>query len=642
MLNRSSLCASVVMTLAASLAACSSASTPGGDGAEADALTGTTTAATPSTSSAAATATTTRTALTANDTSASSLFRDEYTPAARFFGADIKVVTNGDNPAAATTAATLADGAISKVSLHTLLPANPAAKIFFETQSWFCTNATSSTTALSSALNADQCGSHLDIGYANNSTAQASKQVADMQSRGADGLLLDWQGPGGTLVQNQHTTDVTEINDGALFAFKTAAEATKNFSFAVVEDEAAKASSKANGGDWTKGIIADLTYLSEKLFPSPAYYRSKGQPVVFFFGVDHYASVAGSSIDWAAVHEALPGVLFVFENTGHTLADGDYAWPSPTPIGSYPGSDPFDVASYLPYFYKEAAATAVKLTYGMAYKGFDDHAVNGWVSTSSSSTYENGRRYSGQQCGKTWLDSFSSANAHAGALEAVQLPTWDDYEEATELESGIDNHLAVSAKVSGSTLSWTLAAERGAPEDCTDAISKGFDLADTVHHFAVYASPAGDGEKLTLVADDLSPATRSLDLTGKLAAGSWVLSVRAVAQPSITNKLSTAVAYTSAGGGGTDAGAGCSGVPTILEPLASENVGPAIELRVTAPACIETMIAYLDGKPVATIAGNTTDQWISVSPGAHVINVNGWAGTDEAHTSAHVAFTRTY
>ena len=586
--------------------------------------------------------TATHTQLTANDTSASGLFRDQYTPASRFFGTHIGVVQNGDNPVPSTTAASLADGAVSKISLHTLMPAAPSAKILFETQSWFCTNGAS---PLSSALGSDQCGSHIDIGYSTNTTAEIKKQVADMLSRGGDGAIVDWDGTSaGSGALDVKSTSSTAINMGALYAFMSQAEASNGkFTFAVSEDEAAKTSAAAHGGDFTQGVLADISYLASHFFGSTAYFHVGGRPVLFFFGVDTYAKAQGKTIDWSYVRAHAAGnPLFVFENTGHADADGGYAWPKPTPIGAYPGSDPFDQNSYLPYFYSQSARDGYKLSFGVGFKGFDDHVVNGWVGPNpnlADPPFINGRRYSGQQCGKTWLDAFAAANAHASEIAGVQIATWDDYEEGTEVETGIDNHLAITAQVSNGNLTWSLGADSGAPADCTSALAAGFDLQETVHHFSVYASPATDGENLTLIADDIAPSTRSLSLTGKLAAGSWKIYVRAVAKPSLTNKLSSAVTAT-IGSGGTSSSDGCTGVPTVLEPTMGESVGPAIHLRVTAPSCIDAMIAYIDGQQVVKVTGSSIDQWVPVSIGSHALNVNGWAGTNVAHVSTHVTFTR--
>ncbi|HEY8074058.1 MAG TPA: hypothetical protein VIF62_08115, partial [Labilithrix sp.] len=66
-------------------------------------------------------ASTTKTELEANNTAASGAFRDRYTPASRFNGAAIGVVSNGDMPVASTTASSLAVGSVSKIPIRSLL-----------------------------------------------------------------------------------------------------------------------------------------------------------------------------------------------------------------------------------------------------------------------------------------------------------------------------------------------------------------------------------------------------------------------------------------------------------------------------------------------------------------------------------------
>ena len=90
---------------------------------------------------------------------------------------------------------------------------------------------------------------------------------------------------------------------------------------------------------------------------------------------------------------------------------------------------------------------------------------------------------------------------------------------------------------------------------------------------------------------------------------------------------------------------GCS-APSVLEPTSGQAVGPAIDLRVAAPSCLGALKAYLDGNPTPVAASSTgsfpSPLWIAVSPGAHVIGVNGWDASGKAYLSAPVAFTRTY
>jgi hypothetical protein len=90
---------------------------------------------------------------------------------------------------------------------------------------------------------------------------------------------------------------------------------------------------------------------------------------------------------------------------------------------------------------------------------------------------------------------------------------------------------------------------------------------------------------------------------------------------------------------------GCS-APTILEPTAGQSVGPAIDLRVSAPSCLGALKAYLDGNPtpVAETGGNSfpNPTWVPVALGSHTLGVNGWDANGKAWVSSPVSFARTY
>ena len=485
--------------------------------------------------------TTTRAALLANNTAASVAFTDQYTPAPRFNGSNAPV-SNGDAPPGSPASTVLSVGAVSKLPIRSLLYPGATTQVFVETQGWFCTNGAAQ---LPSEAGVDQCGSHIDIGYDDNFTVHARLQVADMMSRGIDGAIMDWSGQSaGQGIIDAHTTSTPAINTGLMFLFKAAAEASSGkFHIAAIEDEGIKACAATAGCDVTAQLSSDIAFLSTNFFSSPAYLHQGGRPVLFFFSLDSWVSPYGKTIDWAAVRAGAAGnPLFVFENAGgfgHPASDGAYAWINVTPIGSYPGSDPFGTQAFLPYFYGQALSHPGGAAWGSAYKGFDDQVVNGWGG---------GERYVGQQCGKTWLDTLALPGKSYGAqqqLDGIQLITWDDYEEGTELETGIDNHVAIAATAAGAKLTWDIALDPSAPAECGAAVSSGFDLATTLDHFAVYASPASDGEHLAPVADGIPPTARSLDLTGKLPAGDYRLYVYAFGKASIHNHLSPPAAYAS-------------------------------------------------------------------------------------------------
>ncbi len=103
--------------------------------------------------------------------------------------------------------------------------------------------------------------------------------------------------------------------------------------------------------------------------------------------------------------------------------------------------------------------------------------------------------------------------------------TWNDYEEGSEIESGIDNCVAVSASVAGTVVSWSITGQM-----------------NTVDHFTVFSSQ--DGTNLMWLAD-AATSVSSLDLAQfALNAGNYTIFVKAVGQPSLTNKMSAGMQLT--------------------------------------------------------------------------------------------------
>jgi hypothetical protein len=110
----------------------------------------------------------------------------------------------------------------------------------------------------------------------------------------------------------------------------------------------------------------------------------------------------------------------------------------------------------------------------------------------------------------------------------VQVITWNDYEEGTAIEDGVDNCYTVSASLSGNNLSWSLNA--------SDAV---YASVSTVHHFNVYFGDAGNN--LYPAALNLPVTTGALDLTSMIPAGTWNIYVEMVGQPLIINRMSNPV-----------------------------------------------------------------------------------------------------
>jgi hypothetical protein len=164
---------------------------------------------------------------------------------------------------------------------------------------------------------------------------------------------------------------------------------------------------------------------------------------------------------------------------------------------------------YLTNFYNTAMSYQQEQAWGAAYKGFNDTLAS-WTL----------HRIVGQQCGETWLNTFNKINIYYDSgkqLPVLQLVTWNDYEEGTEIETGIDNCLTLSASVTGNMLGWKVSGNE-----------------NTLDHYIVYFSP--DGQSL-LQLNSLPTGSFSMDL-GPFNLTSGSLYVQAVGKPAIKNQIS--------------------------------------------------------------------------------------------------------
>lgn len=333
---------------------------------------------------------------------------------------------------------------------------------------------------------------HVDVGYSSADERQAARQAQDMISRGIDGAIVDWYG-----------TDHPDLGRTAV-GFRNAAENHPGFRFAISEDKGAlKKCRREPGCDLSRQLIKDLNHIYDHFEKSPAYLRQDDRPVVFFFDVNQ------DPIDWGRVRGSVKGnPLFVFRNTralSSPESDGAFAWVDHTGKRNMP---------YLDDFYRKALDTLRSrpvIVVGSVYKGFDDRPAS-WS--------EN--RVTDQECGQVWLDTFARVNQYFSRdrpLAYLQVVTWNDYEEGTEIETGIDNCVEIHTAISDHELSWRITGNEAA-----------------IDHFVIYVSR--DGERLLPIAE-LPGRTRQWQLNSSgLVPGQYQLFVQAVGKPSIVDKMS--------------------------------------------------------------------------------------------------------
>jgi hypothetical protein len=377
----------------------------------------------------------------------------------------------------------LAAGNVSKVPTRTLLYNGSTAAIYAHFMGWFGD------------------GQHMDVGYTSSDPNQVSRQVSDALSRGISGFILDWYG----------NNPKEAVTNNTAWALKSEAESRNGaFVFAIDYDGGALyGCANTSGCDLTRQAISDLTYAYNNFETSPAYMKANGRPLVFFFAPDRYGT-----LDWARISASVPGnPLFLFldgEGFAHASSGGSYAWVHNSTDRNAWGQWSLDD------FYLTARNYPTKLVVGATFKGFNDTLAD-WT----------GGRIMNQNCGQTWLNTFNEIGKYyssANQLEALQIVTWNDYEEGTEVESGLDNCVTVSGAASGTVVSWGISGSE-----------------TMLDHYTVFISR--DGENLMRVAD-VPVGTHTLDLAPyNFDPAAYTVYVKAVGRPSFRNRMSAGISY---------------------------------------------------------------------------------------------------
>ncbi len=386
------------------------------------------------------------------------------------------------------------NGSVSKISIREMLYTGSTTKIWAHFMPWFRN---------------PKSGGHINVGYSSDNQTQVSLQVSDAKSRGIQGFIIDWYGQA-----NTHHDSVTK-------KVKAACEATSGFEFIICYDVGAI----KNVSDRQATTISDLNYVLATYTPSAKYGDEGGVPMIHFFGLEAYES----QLNWVTIRAALTGsVKFIFRNAvgipatyADSESDGGYAW---LDDNADTGGDPGAIA-YLTNFYTVATnpTHAAQIKFGSAYAGF-----NGTLSTWSRN------KHIAQQGGLTFLQTFQEINSFYNSgnqLEHLELVTWNDYEEGSALELGIQNNVSVTANVSGSTLTWSVSGDE-----------------DTVYQYIIYATK--DQNTATVVTKVNTTDPKSVSLATVMAsntlfpAGQYYIAVFAVGQPCMRNHLSNTDTWT--------------------------------------------------------------------------------------------------
>lgn len=483
----------------------------------------------------------------------------------------------GNNTSASSSFTSLDDGNaapgnVSKVSLKKLLPPNFTGKVLAHWMPWW-------------KCSESPCeGSHdkrdrLRVGYSTEDPAQIDRTIEDMISRGYDGVMV---------------AEANTEGADAAGALAMAREMPKfpNFLFSVSENHLNKLH---YGDEQMRKLTSDMAFAQSHFFSLPNYLRINGRPVVYIFD--------NGDVDWARAEAQVPGnPIFILDGPSHASGSvGGFFWFGGIPHNQKVSSS--DELEKLESFYSEVRSSPGRLYSGVFFKGFDDRFA-AWG--------EN--RYIDQACGLTFVRSLEVLTKYLSAspsnLPLLQVATWNDYEEGTEVETGVDNCGSVSAEVTGTVIKPVPSFTHHGSEE-------------TVDHYEVYLSV--DGKHL-MDAGSVPVGGAPLDAASLgLAPGTYKVYVQMVGKSHILNQVSRAATLSI---GGVSAP---GQLPATLAPAPSDAA--------SAPA-VDNVPAESDSAPAIPAASQAAGPGISVtSPaeGAQVSNPVALAiATNEPFTVARI------
>jgi hypothetical protein len=449
-----------------------------------------------------------------------------------------------NRPLVATPAFDPPPGNVSDEDPHAYLNQGTKTRIFANIMPGFCTNSES-----------PYCHNNVQTGYTSNDARTVAAQAEDMIRRHLDGAILTWQGAGtsedATALKfqaylNAHHCGGPQQCDLMYFNMIDGPSTGYSVTATRVPGTTGDSCSGRKDAAYEDCVVAhlrnDMCYMNGRHWGNDAYLKVNGHPVVQVFPDDQSIPANGPAPSWTDVwvhvnvwNQDLPhncanppynadnGVpVIIFENAdgfSHAASSGAYYWLKPAGIDpalhqAVLNLGPQSSPGTLDHFYAAALKHPGELVWGAAFKGFN-----------SSLSHWGANRIMDQQCGQTWLASFTESNRYyaSSPLPFLQIATWNDYNEGTEIEGGIDNCYTVSARTDHDNLIWNL-----------DAANAQFASLSTVSHIEIYDSQ--DGRNLTLLASLPAAANGAYPLQ-KLAKGKHQLFVRMVGKNSILNRI---------------------------------------------------------------------------------------------------------
>lgn len=568
--------------------------------------------------------------------------------------------------------ANVADQTNDGVDIHDVPYAGFNGKVFAHWTPWFDGPGSNGnwlyTPKLPNPPGENTFSNHAMTGYSSHNSNQIKAELNHFCRLGVDGFIIDWNG-----MQFSAATTTRKNQDAALqtmVADLGTTSCASSMKFATFLDQAAFETSATCGTssqtpscvekvwedslDWAnlstsftsaldgntytgKGYTLNSHYLWMNCNGSACSFTAQGtgHPVFgtfvsesSFFGTctggspcavwnDNQAgTTCTSSSDcwtkiWAGIlhHVTNSGYAatpyFVYRNSFTHAApnDGSYRWVNPTTTQSN-----WDQSGYDTWLTTGSGNPQCNshtcVTFGAAYKGVDH----------SQSGFQTDHLIVDQQCGKVWLNTLTEAATQGfgtgNQMQAFQINTYDDFDEGTEVQTGIDSCYSVTAAMAsdGHTVGYTLSTSNSTAAPLSP-------LNSTLDHLVVYYSTDSiTATQVTTISPPLSSGT--VDIAGMGVPTGAQIYVKLVGAPFIKNMFAPAVPgiYTSS--------TSTPPPPVVQIPRLNINTQikalPAMDSG-TADAYSISVAAmgsgYFAGMPVVFIAANANTT-------ASTINVN--------------------
>ena len=259
---------------------------------------------------------------------------------------------------------------------------------------------------------------HINVGYSSQDRVVIEKQIDQAKQLGISAFVVNWYGSGHAF-------------EDKAYALMQQVAAEKSFKIAILYDE-----SDSDPANETADIINDLQYAYEHYIgphaaAREAYLTYQDRPMVFIFP-------KGGRVDWNRVRATVNGwespPLLIDKDIRPDLAnvfDGFYAWINPGKQGWQPDGGNWG-QTYLDNFYKTMLTEYPnKIAVGAAWPGFND----------TNASWSQNRKMNAR-CGRTFVDTmrvFRRYYDQQHPLPFLMIETWNDYEEGSAIERGVDN-----------------------------------------------------------------------------------------------------------------------------------------------------------------------------------------------------------